>query len=125
NARIYLRGVDDAKFRRQVVPGDQLRLEIALGRRRANLIRAHATAYRDDQIVAECELILGLVADRTIIHPSAQVHPEARIGDGSTIGPHVTIGPRVTIGAGCRIGASTVIDGWTEIGEDTEIHPFA
>src|SRR5437870_5966781 len=28
NARAYLRGVNDAKFRRQVVPGDRLRLEI-------------------------------------------------------------------------------------------------
>ena len=34
NARIYLRGVNDAKFRRQVTPGDRLRLEISLGRRR-------------------------------------------------------------------------------------------
>jgi len=98
---------------------------MALGRRRASLIRAHATAYRDDQIVAECELVLGLVADRTTIDPTALVHPAARIGDGTTIGPHVTIGPRVTMGANCRVGASTVIDGWTDIGEGTEIHPFA
>src|SRR5437016_5500300 len=27
NSRVYLRGVDDAKFRRPVVPGDRLRLE--------------------------------------------------------------------------------------------------
>src|SRR5438876_11952983 len=31
NMRIYLRGVRNAKFRRQVVPGDRLRLEITLG----------------------------------------------------------------------------------------------
>src|SRR3954469_15797088 len=37
NIRVYLRGVNDAKFRRQVVPGDQLRLEISLGRRRTSL----------------------------------------------------------------------------------------
>src|SRR5712692_3497787 len=30
NARVYLRGVNDAKFRKQVVPGDRLRLEILL-----------------------------------------------------------------------------------------------
>src|SRR6202140_3419241 len=45
NARVYLRGVNDAKFRRQVVPGDRLRLEISLGRRRSSLARAQATAY--------------------------------------------------------------------------------
>ena len=32
--RVYLRGVNGAKFRRQVVPGDSLRLEISLSRRR-------------------------------------------------------------------------------------------
>src|SRR3977135_4136026 len=29
NVRAYLRGVNDAKFRRQVVPGDRLRLEVS------------------------------------------------------------------------------------------------
>src|SRR5262245_36356738 len=38
-SRVYLRGVNSAKFRRQVVPGDRLRLEISLGRRRAALAR--------------------------------------------------------------------------------------
>ena len=31
-AHLALRGVNDAKFRRQVVPGDRLRLEVTLGR---------------------------------------------------------------------------------------------
>src|SRR5690349_24585144 len=30
-ALAYLRGVDNAKFRRQVIPGDRLRLEVTLG----------------------------------------------------------------------------------------------
>ena len=125
NARVSLRGVNDAKFRRQVVPGDRLRLEISLGRRRSSLARAQAAAYVGDQVVAEAELLLGLVPDRTAIDPSAIVHPRARIGDGTTIGPHATIGAHVRIGANCRIGASAVIDGWTEIGDECEIYPFA
>ncbi len=125
NARVSLRGVNDAKFRRQVVPGDRLRLEISLGRRRSSLARAHARAYVGDQVVAEAELLLGLVPDRTEIDPSAIVHPRARIGEGTTIGPHATIGAHVRIGANCRIGASAVIDGWTEIGDECEIYPFA
>src|SRR5205814_3747996 len=51
NARVYLRGVNDAKFRRQVVPGDRLRLEVSLGRRRSSLAHARAAAYVDDQLV--------------------------------------------------------------------------
>jgi len=125
NARVSLRGVNEAKFRRQVVPGDRLRLEISLGRRRSSLARAQAAAYVGDQVVAEAELLLGLVPDRTEIDPSAIVHPRARIGEGTTIGPHATIGAHVRIGANCRIGASAVIDGWTEIGDECEIYPFA
>jgi UDP-N-acetylglucosamine acyltransferase len=125
NIRVYLRGVNDAKFRRQVVPGDRLRLEVTLGRRRATLSRAQATAYVGEQVVSECELLLGLVPDRTVLDPTAIVHPTAVIGEGATIGPHAVIGPQVKIGRGCRIGASTVIDGDTEIGDGTEVYPFA
>jgi UDP-N-acetylglucosamine acyltransferase len=123
--RVYLRGVNGAKFRRQVVPGDTLRLEITLSRRRGGIAFAQAAAYAGDQVATECELVLGIVSDRVAIHPSANVHPRAQIGAGTTIGPHVSIGPDVRIGAGCRIGASAVIDGWTEIGDGTEIFPFA
>jgi len=125
NARVYLRGVNDAKFRRQVVPGDRLRLEISLGRRRASLARAQASAYVGDQVVAEAELLLGLIADKTTIDPTAIVDPRAWIGEGTTIGPHAVVGPHVRLGANCRVGASAVVDGWTEIGDDTEIYPFA
>jgi len=125
NQRVYLRGVNDARFRRQVVPGDRLRLEIALGRRRSSLARAQATAFVGDQLVAEAELLLGLVPDRTFIDERAIVHPGARVGDGTVIGPHAVIGSRVTIGRNCRIGASSIVNGWTEIGDDTEIFPFA
>jgi UDP-N-acetylglucosamine acyltransferase len=125
DTRIYLRGVNDAKFRKQVVPGDRLRLEISVGRRRASLARARAVAYVGDQVVAEAELLLGLVPDRTEIDPTAIVHPGAKIGAGTKVGPMAVIGPHVRIGANCRIGASAAIDGWTEIGDRTEIFPFA
>jgi UDP-N-acetylglucosamine acyltransferase len=125
NCRIYLRGVNDAKFRRQVTPGDRLRLEISLGRRRSSLARARAIAYVGDQVVAEAELLLGLVPDGTHIDQSAIVHPGARLGAGTTIGPHAVIGPNVRLGANCKVGASAVVDGWTDIGEGTEIFPFA
>jgi UDP-N-acetylglucosamine acyltransferase len=123
--RVYLRGVNGAKFRRQVVPGDTLRLEITLSRRRGGIAFAQAAAYAGDQVATECELVLGIVSDRVAIHPSANVHPRAQIGAGTTIGPHVSIGPDVRIGAGCRIGASAVIDGWFEDAAATEIFPFA
>ena len=125
DARVYLRGVNDAKFRRQVVPGDRLRLEITLGRRRSSLATAQAAAYVGDQMAAEAELLLALVPDGTDIHPTAIVHPRAYVGNGTVIGPHAVIGPHVRIGDRCSIGASAVVDGWTEIGDETEVFPFA
>jgi len=125
NTRVYLRGVNDAKFRKQVVPGDRLRLEVSLGRCRAAMARAQAVAYVEDQVVAECELLLGLEPDGTVIDPTAVVHPSACIGRGTTIGPHACVGANVRVGANCKIGASAVVEGWTEIGDGTEIYPFA
>ncbi|HXG54802.1 MAG TPA: acyl-ACP--UDP-N-acetylglucosamine O-acyltransferase [Vicinamibacterales bacterium] len=129
--RVFLRGVDHAKFRRQVTPGDQLRLEVTLGPRRARIARLKAQAFVEDDLVAEAELVMGLVAagdlivERPLIDPTAVVHPTARIGLGTRIAPHVVIGEHVRIGRNCRIGASTVIDGWTEIGDGNEIFPLA
>src|SRR4029078_1611397 len=48
NTRVYLRGINSATFRLQVVPGDRLRLEITLGKRRTSLARAQAAAYVGD-----------------------------------------------------------------------------
>ena len=122
--QVFLRGVDKAKFRRQVTPGDQLQLEVTVGRRRAPLVRVHCVARTAGAVVAETDLLLEL--RRTVdVDPRAIVHPSARIGVGTVIGPNTTIGPNVRIGRNCRIGASAVVDGWTEIGDDTQIYPFA
>ena len=123
--RVWLRGVDNAKFRRQVVPGDRLVLDVRLGRQRSCLARARATAYVGEHVVAEADLLLALESGAASIDPTAVVHPAARIGAGTTIGPYATIGPDVVIGKRCRIGASVVVDGCTTIGDDTQIFPMA
>jgi UDP-N-acetylglucosamine acyltransferase len=123
-ARAALRGVNDAKFRRQVVPGDRVRLEVTRQGGRGRVARLRGVAYVGDQVVAEAVLLMAVEPDRTSIDPSAHVSPSAVIGEGTTIAQHASIGPHVTIGKRCRIGASTVIDGWTEIGDDNEIAPF-
>jgi UDP-N-acetylglucosamine acyltransferase len=132
SGRAYLRGVDDAKFRRQVVPGDRLRLEVRAGPRRKTLARAHAIAWIDDAIVAEAQLVMALVPERAAggrpdvtMDPTAIVHPNAQIGADSVVGPHAIVGEHVRMGRDCRIGASSVIDGWTEIGDGNQIFPFA
>lgn len=132
SGRTFLRGVDHAKFRLRVVPGDRLRLEVTMGARRARLARAHARAYIGDTIAAEAVLLMALVPDEVTggrpgvtQHPSAIVHEGAVIGAGTVIGPHAVIGAHVRIGRGCRIGASSVIEGPTDMGDGNEVFPFA
>ncbi len=125
HARVWLRGVNNAKFRRQVVPGDRLRLEVTLGRCRSRLGRAQATAYLGEQIVAEAELLLAIDTSAPLIDPTASVHPDAVVGAGTIVGPHCSIGAQVRIGRDCRIGASVVIDGVTTIGDGTQVYPMA
>jgi UDP-N-acetylglucosamine acyltransferase len=127
--RVWLRGVDKAKFRRQVVPGDRLQLEVTRGARRTAIQRVAAVARIDGAIVAEAELVLGIEASAGAsagvqIHQTAVVHPGARLGPGTVVGPFATIGEHVVLGRNCRVGASTVIDGWTEIGDENEIFPM-
>ncbi len=128
--RAWLRGVDNAKFRRQVVPGDRLELSVTMGKRRGRLAWATAVAVVDGKKVAEAELVIAFgpvarAAGPAGVHPTAVVSPGARIGEGTEVGPNATLGPNVVIGRHCRIGASAVLDGCTEIGDHTEIYPFA
>jgi UDP-N-acetylglucosamine acyltransferase len=121
---VHLRGVDDAKFRKHVVPGDQLKLTVTRGAKRGALVRAAVVAEVDGQVVAEAELLLA-VTPVAVIDPLARVAPTAEIGPGTTVGPFAVVGPHVRIGRDCRIGASAVIDGHTSIGDGTEVFPYA
>lgn len=51
-----LAGLDKARFRRQVLPGDQLKLEVRLLRRHRPLWKMHAEARVEGELVAETEL---------------------------------------------------------------------
>ncbi len=56
-------GVDKARFRRPVVPGDQLILECEVLQRRASTVKVKGTAKVGDAVVAEAEL-LSVMVDR-------------------------------------------------------------
>jgi len=122
--RASLRGVANAKFRRQVAPGDTVTLDVQLVRRRGPLVRVRGVATVAGQPVAEADVLLGL-REGLDIHPTAIVHDGAVIGAGTRVGPHAVIGPHVRLGRRNRVGASVVIDGRTEIGDDNEFFPFA
>jgi len=50
-------GVDKARFRRPVVPGDQLRMECEVMQRRSNTIKVKGVASVDGNVVAEAEML--------------------------------------------------------------------
>jgi 3-hydroxymyristoyl/3-hydroxydecanoyl-(acyl carrier protein) dehydratase len=60
---MYFMGIDGAKFRRPVTPGDQLRLRLRLLKAKNRTMKMRGEAYVDDQLVAEAEL-LATVVDR-------------------------------------------------------------
>ena len=121
---VQLRGVDGAKFRKHVVPGDQLKLVVTLGATRGPLVKASAVAEVDGQTVVEAELLLA-VQPIAHIDPAAKVSPTAVVGAGTVVGAFAVVGPHVRIGRNCKIGASSVIDGHTTIGDGNEIFPYA
>ena len=92
---------------------------------RSKLARVRGAAYVGEHLVAEMDLLLAMTRVRTHIHPSAVIYDGAEVGEGSTIGPNAVIGAHVKLGPECKVGANAVIDGWTTIGEGTEVFPFA
>lgn len=124
NARVSLRSVNSTKFRRQVGPGDRVRLEVEVLRRRGPLAHIGAVARVDDQVVTETNFVLTVMARTASVHPSARVHPAAVLGDGTIVGAGASIGAHVRIGRNNRIGANCIIDGHTEIGDDNVLYPF-
>lgn len=61
----------------------------------------------------------------TDIHPTAIVAPGAELDDGVEIGPYCIIGSHVKIGKGAKIMGHVYLDGWTTIGPQCSIFPFA
>jgi len=60
---MYFMGIDGAKFRRPVTPGDQLRLKLTLLKLKNRTSKMRGEAYVDGQLVAEAEL-MATVVDR-------------------------------------------------------------
>ena len=60
---LYLTGVDRCKFRRPVVPGDQLRIEAEIVSAKSRLCKCRAKATVDGALCAEAEL-MSAVMDR-------------------------------------------------------------
>ena len=55
--RVYFMTIERARFRRPVVPGDQLRLVVSAERKRKTVWRCIGEAFVDDKVVADAEFM--------------------------------------------------------------------
>ncbi len=53
---VYLTGIDGAKFRKPVLPGDRLRFEVDLLKKRPPFWKMQAKAFVEDELVCEAEV---------------------------------------------------------------------
>ena len=59
----YLMGIDGARFRKPVVPGDRLELRVVVTKHKGAVWKQLGTALVDGQVVAEAEF-MAMLADR-------------------------------------------------------------
>jgi beta-hydroxyacyl-ACP dehydratase FabZ len=71
NKLVLLVSIDAARFRRPVVPGDQLRFEMTVIKRKATVAKMAGKAYVDGVVVAEAE-IMCKIEDRDPDPPQAE-----------------------------------------------------
>ncbi len=61
NKLVFLSKIDKTKFRKPVVPGDQLRLEVEILRLKNKFCRMRGKAYVEGEIVVEGEIMASLL----------------------------------------------------------------
>lgn len=57
----YFTGIDNARFRKAIVPGDQIILEVEMLRVRGNMGRAKGVAKVDGKVATEAEMMFVIV----------------------------------------------------------------
>lgn len=75
---VFLASIDQAKFRRPVVPGDQLRIEMKVGKRKSTVAKVFGTATVDGVLVAEAEIMCKLADVRPAASEEATPVPQQR-----------------------------------------------
>jgi UDP-N-acetylglucosamine acyltransferase len=123
---VHVVGIDEAKFRRPAVPGDQLRLEVRVLHRRGALCRVWGEVRAGEFRVAEARLLLQMRESRGAgVDPTARIARGALLGPGVRVGAYAVIGPQVRIGAESVIESHAVIEGDTVLGEKNHVFSFA
>jgi UDP-N-acetylglucosamine acyltransferase len=126
-ATLRIAGLDRARFRQPVRPGDRLELEVRVVARRAGAWRMRGRARVEAAVVAEADFTAVEAPGATApeVHPTAVVAAGAELGPGVRVGPYAVIGPHVRLGAGTTIGPHAVVDGRTTLGAANRVFQLA
>jgi len=58
---VYFMQINNAKFRKPVVPGDQLYMEVKLKNKKSKIVMMSGRVFVDDVLVAEAEFMAAIV----------------------------------------------------------------
>jgi 3-hydroxyacyl-[acyl-carrier-protein] dehydratase len=83
---IYFMAIDKAKFRRPVVPGDVLRLEVTPLRKGGAIWKMRGVAKVGDVVVCEAEFMASIQPKPVEAAPASEAPASGASGDGSTHG---------------------------------------
>ena len=72
---VYLTGVDRAKFRKPVVPGDQLRFEVEVLKQRPPFWKMQGKAFVDGELVCEAEITAMVTEEKETKETKETVRP--------------------------------------------------
>jgi UDP-N-acetylglucosamine acyltransferase len=147
---VVFTGIERAKFRRPVTPGDQLRIEVdVLARSRPASAAWKAKAYVDGKLACQATLTCQVVPKVREHHPTAPeaaATPEAAtahkavdrsehssqrvvsagavVPASCTVGPFAPSAPRWFWVKDCTLISHVVLDGRTRIGARNIVYPF-
>ncbi len=101
-------GIDGAKFRRPVVPGDQVRIEVKVLQWRTRAVKMHGVATVDGKVACEATVMCQLVP-----RPGAQTRAAALptetlpMADVMSSSAGAPASPEANLGSGAREAANT------------------
>ena len=124
----FFASIDKVRFRKPVVPGDQLRIEVETIKIKGSIAKMAGKGYVEDKLVVEGEVMFSLVNNPEgkkekglDIHHTAEVEKGAVLGKNVKIGPYAIVGKDVSLGDGTIVDAHAVIN-HSRIGSNCHIH---
>lgn len=120
---VLFASIDGVRFRKPVVPGDQLRIEVEFIKARGPISKMRGVAKVDGEIVCEGELMCSfdVNSQEMNIHKTAFIHPTAKLGKNVKIGAFCIIGPGVVIGDDTELDSGVTIERWATIGKNCKL----